>query len=1072
VRGGLIIQLSTAALACAWSLAASSLASAGAGAAVEVISQSLPPQVTGAQPDRLILSRDGNFYGCTSSGGDYNFGTFFRMTPAGEVTQLSSFGGNNGARPSQTELVEGVDGNFYGAVYSSGPHGPFPPHANGAIIRITRRGESTFFADFTGSGASGPVSLTAARDGNLYGVTADGTSTRGGAIFRASPQGKITVLGRLPVNYVSGDLVEGADGNLYGSFIAPASGPDYIFKVTPAGDISVFHTFGSAGEGFRPSRIIAAPDGHLYGKTSAGGPNNNGTIYRLSLSGTLTVLNDRGFDLSRLVLASDGNFYAVGLLQRGRPLPPDTLLYRVTTDGAVTLLHTLPGLASSVSAVSGGPAADLYGAFSQLTPSHDGTIFRLTAAGEYSALYTFSPRSKEYPTSALIEAPDGNLYATTGEGGEQDAGTVFRVTPGGDRQVMSSFVFIDGGRPEAALTLGLDGLLYGTTTSGGSSGQGMIFRMTLNGARETLATFGPQDGQRARGPLLQAKDGAFYGTTYTGGAANRGTVFRFSPSGELHTLASFAGENGSYPTAGLVEASNGSFYGMTNGTSFSPLSPAAVFEAKQDGQLLAAHRFANPSVAAARLSELVQAPQGIYGIAPPNPAERDLTIFRFTPGGALSEIGRIEERELRLPSPGLTLASDGNFYAALPFDHTARGYGGRIVRVTPDGIISTIAALDASHGTPNTRLVQTGDGAFYGTTVFGLDRGLGGTIYRARLLAPRISRISPAAPVPGDEIVISGEGLSGVTAVNVGGQPASFSIDSATKITAKVPAGAAGNATSVTASTGMAIFPSGSVPPARALNISTRALVGTGDDAMIGGIIISGGGPKKVMVRAVGPSLTAAGVAGALADPTLQVYNAAGELVGANDDWVHSEQSQAISETGIAPTDGRESAVIANLQAGNYTAVLRGAGDTSGVALVELYDLAPAAGQLANIATRAQVHSHEGVMIGGFILAGHAPSKILVRAVGPSLRGGASAVAGALRDPVLELRDSAGNLMAANDDWQKGAQSDSISATGIAPPDAAESAIIATLEPGSYTAIVRGAKASSGVALVEVYNLN
>ena len=1041
-------------------------------AKIEVISQELPPQVTGVYPDRLIRSRDGLFYGCTSSGGDYNIGTFFRMTPEGEVTQLSSFGGGNGPRPSQTHLVEGADGNFYGAIYSSGPGGPFAPRPNGAIVRITREGVSSFFADFTGSGAAGPASLMAASDGNLYGVTVDGNTTRGGGVFRVTPAGEVRLLGRLPANYVSGHLVEAADGNLYGSFLSPSTpGPDYIFKVTPAGEISVFHTFDPASEGFRPSPIVTAPDGHLYGTTNAGGPSNTGTFYKLSLSGTLTVLNQSD-KFGGLVLASDGNFFAFGSGQPRDPHSPSeiSLLYRVTREGAVTLLHTLNRGPFSLSAVSAGAAADLYGAYFQ--PNDEGRIFRLTASGELATIYTFSSPSKDYPTSALVEAPDGNLYGTTREGGERGVGTVFRVTLSGERDVMTSFAGLEGASPAAPLTLGLDGQLYGTTSAGGSFGNGTVFRMALNGQRETLANFTFQNGKAASAPLLLGRDGAFYGTAYLGGSADRGTVFRVSPAGDLQTLGSFTGENGAFPTSGLIEAANGSFYGMSNGSSFGALSPATIFEAEAAGEVLTAHRFAGATPTTTRLSELVETSRGIYGIAPPLPGERDLTIFRFTPGGAFTEIGRIDERELRVPTPGLTLASDGNFYSALPFDRRQRGYGGRIVRLTEDGIMSTVATLDSEQGTPNTKLTQASDGAFYGTTVLGFERAFGGAIYRVRLLAPRVVSISPAGAAPGEEITITGTGFVGATRLTIGGVATNFTIESDTKITATVPAGGSGNGVSISTPTGITTFPAGAVPPARALNLSTRAMVGAGDDAMIGGMIISGGGPKRVMVRALGPSLAAAGVDGSLADPTLQVYNASGAIVAANDDWSESEDAGAIAATTIAPPNPRESAVVANLPAGDYTAVVRGVADTSGIALVEVYDLAPAAGQLANIATRARVESDEQVMIGGFILAGDAPSRVMLRAIGPSLGVGGSAVAGALRDPVLELRDAAGNLMATNDDWQGGAQSEQIAATGIAPSDPAEAAIIATLEPGSYTAIVHGSEGSSGVALVEVYNLN
>jgi hypothetical protein len=262
------------------------------------------------------------------------------------------------------------------------------------------------------------------------------------------------------------------------------------------------------------------------------------------------------------------------------------------------------------------------------------------------------------------------------------------------------------------------------------------------------------------------------------------------------------------------------------------------------------------------------------------------------------------------------------------------------------------------------------------------------------------------------------------------------------------------------------------VPPGPAVNISTRANVGTGDEAMIGGFIIQGGGSKKVIIRAMGPSLASAGVSNALSDPALQLFDGGGNVVAQNDDWVESADKQAIIDCTIPPTDNRESAIVATLAAGNYTAVVRGAGETSGTALVEIYDLDNSTGRIANISTRGIVQNDDDAMIGGFILGGDAPGRVLVRAIGPSLDHGSTPVPGALSDPKLELRDSEGNLMASNDNWQDGVQRASIEATGIAPLEAAESAIIATLDPGNYTALVRGASGTTGIGLVEVYKLD
>jgi hypothetical protein len=260
-------------------------------------------------------------------------------------------------------------------------------------------------------------------------------------------------------------------------------------------------------------------------------------------------------------------------------------------------------------------------------------------------------------------------------------------------------------------------------------------------------------------------------------------------------------------------------------------------------------------------------------------------------------------------------------------------------------------------------------------------------------------------------------------------------------------------------------------PPAslaRLANISTRLIVQSGDNVLIAGFIIQGPAQKKVIVRAIGPSLAAAGVANPLADPTLALFDANGAALLSNDNWRDS-QALEIEATGIEPADLLESAIIATLTPGNYTAVVRGANDGNGVGLVEVYDLTdPSTTDLANISSRGRVETGDNVMIGGFIVQGAAAQRVIVRAIGPSLT--ALGVPNALADPVLELHDAAGNLIALNDDWGN-TQRAEIAQTLLQPSNDLESAIVATLNPGNYTAVVRGKNNTTGVTLVEVYRL-
>jgi hypothetical protein len=258
-------------------------------------------------------------------------------------------------------------------------------------------------------------------------------------------------------------------------------------------------------------------------------------------------------------------------------------------------------------------------------------------------------------------------------------------------------------------------------------------------------------------------------------------------------------------------------------------------------------------------------------------------------------------------------------------------------------------------------------------------------------------------------------------------------------------------------------------PPSGAVNISTRLFVGTGENVLIGGFIVTGNAPKVVIVRAIGPSL---GIPGALQDPMLELHNSATGEVVANDNW-RSTQEQIIKDTTIPPTDDRECSIVIALDPGNYTAILSGKNNSTGLALVEVYDLGTASldsgskAQLAQISTRGNVLEGDNVMIGGFIVSGVA-TKVIARAIGPSLSG--FGIGNALANTTLELFNSSGTRLGLNDDWRSDQEQEIIDTT-VPPAHNRESAIVTSLVPGPYTAIVRGNGNTTGVALVEVYGL-
>jgi phospholipase/lecithinase/hemolysin len=257
--------------------------------------------------------------------------------------------------------------------------------------------------------------------------------------------------------------------------------------------------------------------------------------------------------------------------------------------------------------------------------------------------------------------------------------------------------------------------------------------------------------------------------------------------------------------------------------------------------------------------------------------------------------------------------------------------------------------------------------------------------------------------------------------------------------------------------------------PGKAVNLATRVFVDTGERVAVAGFIVTGDVSKKVLLRGIGPSLAANGVPAPLANPTITLFDSAGNVVMTNDDWKSSPDATEIMNTGIAPKNDLESAILSSLAPGNYTVALAGKDGGTGNGLVEVYDLASADNStLANVSTRGYVGAGDNVMIGGFIVNSGEFPIVVLRALGPSLA--AAGIAEPLLDPTIELYDQDGTVLASNDNWKEG-QPQPVVATQLAPSDDREAVIVAFTPPGNYTAVVRGKNDTTGVALVEAYRL-
>ena len=271
----------------------------------------------------------------------------------------------------------------------------------------------------------------------------------------------------------------------------------------------------------------------------------------------------------------------------------------------------------------------------------------------------------------------------------------------------------------------------------------------------------------------------------------------------------------------------------------------------------------------------------------------------------------------------------------------------------------------------------------------------------------------------------------------------------------------------------------------------------TSDKVGIAGFIVKGSGFKRFIARAIGPSMKVNGspVPGRLMDPILELHDSNGQTI-TNDNWRTGGQETEIQQSGLAPSDDRESAIIRSVPAGNFTAIIRGANNTTGIGLIEVYDLgtvttaeaeeeklaerpapdapdAPdAVVELGNLSVRADVQTGDNVLIDGIILRGGNPKRVLFRALGPSVQSNGQPVPGTLQDPNLEVRDANGIQLRFNDDWQQAPNATEIQNTGLAPSNPKESAILLSLPAGNYTSIVRGVNNTTGIALSETYKLD
>ncbi len=505
-----------------------------------------------------------------------------------------------------------------------------------------------------------------------------------------------------------------------------------------------------------------------------------------------------------------------------------------------------------------------------------------------------------------------------------------------------------------------------------------------------------------------------------------------------------------------------------------------------------------------RCSSFVLQPIKIYGNGP---ADEEVKIYVYDPDATGSVISDIRGTGLKLPTalPSASLGKDGTLWVVSEEANPAGGRQVVVARSADEGAHwKKLPPLPATTtGTATFSWVAAAEPGhvgvlYYYTTENGDPGALGKAVWSAQWAesfdadssAPSWMVTTVEEKIHSGPICVAAD-CTGTNRFAGDFITAAFDAAGAAHLTWMRQDDAAGATSIRYARIQSLTTPSGYVPPpcgtietptptpdpnatpanVKLVNISGRVLEQTGDKVGIGGFIITGQKPKRVVVRGIGPSLKAGNqpLSGRLEDPAIELHNGSGGTM-ANDNW-RSSQSSELMKSGIAPLDSREAAIIATLPPGDYTAIVHGRNDATGIGLAEIYDIEPdQKGELGNLSVRADVGVDDNVLIDGVIVRGMAPRRVLFRGIGPELRQ--RGVTGELKDPTLELHDGNGTLLRRNDSWRKAPNAPEIERSGLAPKDEREPAILMRLAPGAYTSIVRGANGTTGIALAEAYKLD
>ena len=602
----------------------------------------------GAYPaGSLVQAGDGNLYGTASAGGTNGSGTLFKISLGGSFQLIHAFsalntsGENSEGSDPEAALIQGTDTNLYGTAYAGGSNGFGAVFAyNVSLSQIS----SLHSFQNAANGANPMAALVQGRDGDFYGTTSQGGSDTYGALFKITSKGVLTPLH----SFTNGNdganpaapLVQGTNGNFYGTSTSSQSGLGTVFEVTTNGTLTPLYAFTGASDGANPAAgLVQGANGVFFGTASGGGSNNAGAVFSITSTGAFTPVmsfiggGDGNSPQAPLVQGTNGNFYGT-TYQGGKA--GDGVVFELTTNGLFTSLYSFTNGQDGGFPASGltvGIDGNLYGATFTGGEEDSGVLFKMTPQGALTVLHSLSDSTEgNRPVGGLVQDTNGNFYGTAYLGGNYNPGsppffpfgTIFEMTPEGNVTRLYSFTNgFDGAYPSGGLTLGVDGNFYGTATSAGIPVLyviptpltfGTIFKITPGGALTALYRFtNGVDGGVPVCKLIQWTDGNFYGTASTGGAKGHGTVFEITPAGSFTPLYSFTnGIDGAAPNAGLVVGPGGYLYGTA--AAGGAYGMGTIFEISSNGSFTALYSFMGANDGSTPVASLVLGTDGnFYG---------------------------------------------------------------------------------------------------------------------------------------------------------------------------------------------------------------------------------------------------------------------------------------------------------------------------------------------------------------------------------------------------------------------------------------------------------------------------